>query len=80
MDMSALEEPKLLRKGLIVPSEVDLLFSIYWDKINVRRCLVCLISTLSRLQPKVITCVLDPTLHTPANVFTRCPLLFTVGE
>jgi hypothetical protein len=37
MDMSALEEPKLLRKGLIVPSEVDFLFSIYWDKINVRR-------------------------------------------
>ena len=82
MDMSALEEPKLLRKGLIVPSEVDLLFNIYWDKINVRSCLVCSTSTAESLsnQPKVITCVLDPTLHTPANVFTRCPLLFTVGE
>ena len=44
MDMSALEEPKLLRKGLIVPSEVDFLFSIYWDKINVRWHLICSIS------------------------------------
>ena len=36
MDTTGFEEPKLLRKGLIVPSEVDLLFNIYWDKINVR--------------------------------------------
>jgi hypothetical protein len=47
MDMSALEEPKLLRKGLIVPPEVDLLFNIYWDKINVRRCHVLKISMLT---------------------------------
>lgn len=50
MDMSGLEEPKLLRKGLIVPSEVDLLFNIYWDKINVRQYLVFLNSTLTRFQ------------------------------
>jgi len=52
MDTNALEEPKLLQKGLIVPSEVDFLFSIYWDKINVRWRLVCSTSTLSHLLTK----------------------------
>jgi len=40
LDTTVFEEPKLLRKGLIVPSEVDLLFDIYWDKINVRQYFV----------------------------------------
>lgn len=31
------EEPKLLRKGLIVPAEVDKLFTIFYDKLNVRQ-------------------------------------------
>jgi len=49
MDTAGLEEPKLLQKGLIVPSEVDLLFSIYWDKINVCRYLVFYNFTLTRI-------------------------------
>jgi hypothetical protein len=36
IDRGLSEEPKLLRKGLIVPEEVDKLFAIFYDKMNVR--------------------------------------------
>jgi hypothetical protein len=35
MDVGLSEEPKLLRKGLIVPDEVDELFKIFFEKLNV---------------------------------------------
>ncbi|KAG8750329.1 hypothetical protein FRC14_000635 [Serendipita sp. 396] len=35
IDRGLSEEPKLLRKGLIVPDEVDKLFAIFYEKINV---------------------------------------------
>jgi len=35
MDAGLSEEPKLLRKGLIVPDEVDKLFKIFFEKLNV---------------------------------------------
>lgn len=35
IDRGLSEEPKLLRKGLIVPDEVDKLFEIFYDKLNV---------------------------------------------
>lgn len=37
IDRGLSEEPKLLRKGLIVPEEVDKLFGIFYDKLNVSR-------------------------------------------
>jgi hypothetical protein len=36
IDRGLSEEPKLLRKGLIVPDEVDKLFEIFYEKLNVR--------------------------------------------
>ena len=35
MDAGLSEEPKLLRKGLIVPDEVDKLFKLFFEKLNV---------------------------------------------
>ncbi|PVG01932.1 hypothetical protein CPB86DRAFT_751962 [Serendipita vermifera] len=35
IDRGLSEEPKLLRKGLIMPEEVDKLFQIYYEKLNV---------------------------------------------
>lgn len=35
MDVGLSDEPKLLRKGLIVPDEVDKLFKIFFEKLNV---------------------------------------------
>jgi hypothetical protein len=35
IDRGLSEEPKLLRKGLIVPDEVDKLFEIFYEKLNV---------------------------------------------
>ena len=35
MDAGLSDEPKLLRKGLIVPDEVDKLFKIFFEKLNV---------------------------------------------
>ena len=36
IDRGLSDEPKLLRKGLIVPDEVDKLFEIFYEKLNVR--------------------------------------------
>jgi len=85
MDAGLSEEPKLLRKGLIVPDEVDKLFKIFFEKLNV--CVPPsafsfytsgLLSLFSH--PRQVTVnILDPVLHTPTTTFARCPLLFTVG-
>lgn len=52
--------PEILVHGLVTPTDVEKLFSIFYTKLN----------------PHVS--LLDPSLHTPASTFTRCPFLFTV--
>ncbi|KAF9788176.1 hypothetical protein BJ322DRAFT_1001297 [Thelephora terrestris] len=52
--------PEILVHGLVTPTDVEKLFSIFYTKLN----------------PHVS--LLDPSLHTPASTFARCPFLFTV--
>ncbi len=84
MDAGLSEEPKLLRKGLIVPDEVDKLFKIFFEKLNV--CVppsplgLLFLHVRPAAHPQQVTVnILDPALHTPTTTFARCPLLFTVG-
>ena len=83
MDAGLSEEPKLLRKGLIVPDEVDKLFKIFFEKLNVCVPPLGLLFLHARpaahLPRQVTVNILDPALHTPTTTFARCPLLFTVG-
>ncbi|KAG8742296.1 hypothetical protein FRC10_001720 [Ceratobasidium sp. 414] len=52
--------PEILTNGIIKPAEVEILFRIYFEKLN------------------PFVAILDPSMHTPAFVFGRCPFLFTV--
>jgi len=52
--------PEILVHGLVTPTDVEKLFSIFYTKLN----------------PHVS--LLDPSLHSPARTFARCPFLFTV--
>ncbi|KAI8977809.1 hypothetical protein BD414DRAFT_554477 [Trametes punicea] len=58
--IESVSPPEIIVHGIVTPDDVDKLFKIYFEGINVH-------------------CdVLDPTLHTPATTFNRCPFLFTV--
>ncbi|CDO69738.1 hypothetical protein BN946_scf184697.g10 [Trametes cinnabarina] len=58
--IESVSPPEIIVHGIVTPDDVDKLFKIYFERINVH-------------------CdILDPTLHTPATTFNRCPFLFTV--
>ena len=81
MDAGLSEEPKLLRKGLIVPDEVDKLFKIFFEKLN-----VCIPSGFSSHLANPLSPLFSPTTghceHTgprPAYAnYDLCPLSFVV--
>ncbi|KAG8879787.1 hypothetical protein FRB97_001393 [Tulasnella sp. 331] len=54
------QPPEILASGLINLADVDKLFTIFYDRLN------------------VFLSILDPVIHTPVDVFGRCPFLFTV--
>ncbi|KAG8820410.1 hypothetical protein FRC17_010157 [Serendipita sp. 399] len=79
IDRGLSEEPKLLRKGLIVPDEVDKLFEIFYEKINV---------TISLLDPVLHTPATTfarcPLLFTvvcavASRYFTERPELYSIA-
>lgn len=79
IDRGLSEEPKLLRKGLIVPDEVDKLFEIFYEKLNV---------TVSLLDPVLHTPATTfarcPLLFTvvcavAARYYTERPELYSIA-
>ena len=69
--------PEIMSCGIVSPKEVDELFKIFFDRLNVRPAYNCSRCVTDGLQ--VFVSILDPVLHTPATTFGRCPFLFTVG-
>lgn len=57
--MNERNPPELLANGLLTLEDVDKLFKIFYDRLN------------------VFLSILDPVIHTPADVFGRSPFLFT---